>query len=63
MILDRSVVYLTDVFRGRIEYGMIYSLRDAKTILFIFDETNNDISFIIQRITETKIENQSFLNY
>ena len=30
MILDRSVVYLTDIFRGQIEYEMIYSLRDAK---------------------------------
>ena len=30
MILDMSVVYLTDVFRGRIEYKMIYSLRDVK---------------------------------
>ena len=30
MILDRSVVYLTDVFRGQTEYEIIYSLQDAK---------------------------------
>ena len=30
MILDRSVAYLTDVLRGRIEYEMTHSLRDAK---------------------------------
>ena len=67
MILDRSVVYLTDVFQGRIEYEMIYSLRDAKhRVDLICSYSMRPIMksvSLYRELLKQKLKTKGFLNY